>query len=65
MRTAANFLWFILNGLWMGLGWWFFGMIAAITIVGLPGPEPVLSSGKWPSFLRQRSHQPSRPYRPR
>lgn len=36
MRTAANFLWFILNGLWLGLGWWFFGLLAALTIVGLP-----------------------------
>lgn len=36
MRTAANFLWFILNGFWMGLGWCFFGVLAAITIVGLP-----------------------------
>jgi uncharacterized membrane protein YccF (DUF307 family) len=36
MRTAANFLWFIFNGFWMGLGWWFFGFLAAVTIVGLP-----------------------------
>ena len=36
MRTAANFLWFILNGFWMGLCWWFFGLLAAITVVGLP-----------------------------
>lgn len=36
MRTMANFLWFVLNGFWMGLGWWFLGLIAAVTIVGLP-----------------------------
>ncbi len=36
MRTAANFLWFILNGFWMGLGWWVIGLFAALTIVGLP-----------------------------
>jgi uncharacterized membrane protein YccF (DUF307 family) len=36
MRMVANFLWFVLNGFWMGLGWWFFGAVAAITFVGLP-----------------------------
>jgi len=36
LRTATNFLWFIFNGFWMGLGWWCFGILAAITIIGLP-----------------------------
>ena len=36
MRTLANFLWLILGGFWMGLGWWLFGCLAVITIVGLP-----------------------------
>lgn len=36
MRTAANFLWLIFGGVWMGLGWWVFGCLAVITIVGLP-----------------------------
>jgi uncharacterized membrane protein YccF (DUF307 family) len=36
MRTLANFLWLILGGVWMGLGWWLFGCLAVVTIVGLP-----------------------------
>ena len=46
MRTAANFLWFILNGFWMGMGWWFFGLIAAVTIVGLPWARACFGSGQ-------------------
>ena len=36
MRTIFNFLWFILGGFVMGLGWWLAGLIAFITIVGIP-----------------------------
>lgn len=36
MRTIGNFLWFILGGLWLGLGWWLAAVVMAISIVGLP-----------------------------
>ena len=36
MRTLGNILWFILGGFLMGVGWWLVGVLAAITIVGLP-----------------------------
>ncbi|MDR2216321.1 MAG: YccF domain-containing protein [Nevskiaceae bacterium] len=36
MRAIGNFLWFILGGVLMGLAWWFFGLLAFITIVGIP-----------------------------
>lgn len=36
MRTLGNILWFILGGAIMGLGWWLAGLIAFITIVGIP-----------------------------
>ena len=36
MRTLGNILWFILGGAVMGLGWWLAGLIAFITIVGIP-----------------------------
>ena len=36
MRTLGNILWFIFGGFIMGLGWWLVGLIAAITIIGLP-----------------------------
>lgn len=36
MSSIGNFLWFIFGGVLMGLGWWLAGIIAAITIIGLP-----------------------------
>lgn len=36
MRAIGNFLWFILGGVFMGLAWWFFGLLAFVTIVGIP-----------------------------
>lgn len=36
MRTIGNILWFILGGFIMGLAWCFFGLIAYISIVGIP-----------------------------
>ena len=36
MNTILNFLWFILGGVLMGLAWWLVGVVAFITIVGIP-----------------------------
>jgi uncharacterized membrane protein YccF (DUF307 family) len=36
MRTIGNLLWLVLGGFWMALGWWFAGLLMAISIVGLP-----------------------------
>lgn len=36
LRFLLNLLWFVLGGFVMGLGWWLAGVLAAITIVGLP-----------------------------
>jgi len=36
MRTIANVIWFLLGGFWMGLGWCLAGLLAAISIVGIP-----------------------------
>jgi len=36
MRAIGNFLWFILGGVFMGLAWWLAGLIALVTIVGIP-----------------------------
>ena len=36
LRFLLNLLWFVLGGFVMGLGWWLAGVVAAITIVGLP-----------------------------
>lgn len=36
MRTIANVIWFVLGGVWMGLGWWLAGLIMVISVVGIP-----------------------------
>ncbi len=36
LRLIGNVLWFVLGGIWMGLAWWFVGVIAFISIVGIP-----------------------------
>lgn len=36
MRAIGNLLWFMLGGVFMGLGWWLAGLLTFITIVGIP-----------------------------
>lgn len=36
MRFIGNVLWFVLGGFLMGLGWWLCGLVAFISIVGIP-----------------------------
>lgn len=36
MSCLGNLLWFVLGGVWMGLTWWFFGLICFISIIGIP-----------------------------
>ncbi|MCA0899140.1 YccF domain-containing protein [Microbulbifer agarilyticus] len=36
MRLLGNLLWLILGGFCMGLAWWVFGIIAFVSIVGIP-----------------------------
>jgi len=36
MRTLGNIIWFLFGGIIMGLAWFFIGLIAFITIVGIP-----------------------------
>jgi uncharacterized membrane protein YccF (DUF307 family) len=36
LRFLANVIWFVCGGVLMGIGWWLAGVLAAITIVGLP-----------------------------
>ena len=50
MRTIGNFLWFILGGVFMGLAWWFFGLLALITIVGIPWAKACFVIGQFSFF---------------
>ena len=36
MRTIGNVLWLVLCGTWMALGWLFWALVLAITVVGIP-----------------------------
>lgn len=65
IRTIGNILWFVLGGLVMGLAWWLIGLLAFITIIGIPWGRSCLVIGQftmWPfgreaisrSELRQR-----------
>lgn len=65
IRTIGNILWFVLGGLVMGLAWWCIGLLAFITIIGIPWGRSCLVIGQftmWPfgreaigrDVLRQR-----------
>lgn len=36
IRFLLNLLWFVLGGVLMGLSWWLVGVVALVTIVGIP-----------------------------
>lgn len=50
MRAILNFLWFILGGVFMGLAWWFFGILAYISIVGIPWGRACFVIGQFTFF---------------
>ena len=50
MSSIGNLLWFVLGGFLMGLGWWFAGLLCAITIVGLPWAKACFVIGQF-AFL--------------
>ena len=50
MRAIGNFLWFILGGVFMGLGWWLVGLIAFLSIVGIPWGRACFVIGNFTFF---------------
>jgi|SRR5690554_1711819 len=50
MRLIGNVLWFILGGLVMGLAWWLVGLVAFITIVGIPWGRACFVMGNFSFF---------------
>jgi uncharacterized membrane protein YccF (DUF307 family) len=50
MRTIGNLIWFLLGGVIMGLVWWLYGLIAFITIVGIPWGRACFVMGKFSFF---------------
>lgn len=50
MRIIGNFLWLILGGFFLGLAWWFIGLVAFITILGIPWGKACFILGQF-TFL--------------
>lgn len=50
MIAIGNFLWFILGGFFMGLGWWLVSLLAFISIVGAPWGRACFVIGKFAFF---------------
>ncbi len=50
MSTIGNLIWFIFGGLVMGLAWWIVGVIALISIVGIPWAKACFVMGKFAFF---------------
>ena len=50
MSTIGNILWLILGGLLMGLGWWLVGLLAFVSIIGIPWGKACFVIGQF-AFL--------------
>ena len=50
MRAIGNFLWFILGGVWMGLAWWIAGLLAYVSVVGIPWGKACFVIGRFTFF---------------
>jgi uncharacterized membrane protein YccF (DUF307 family) len=50
MRAILNFLWFVLGGVIMGLAWWLIGVIAFVTVVGIPWARACFVIGQFSFF---------------
>lgn len=51
MRTIGNLFWFLMGGVLMGLGWWLVGLLAFVSIVGIPWGKACFVIGQfafWP-----------------
>jgi uncharacterized membrane protein YccF (DUF307 family) len=50
MRAIGNFIWFVFGGVFMGLAWWLAGLLAFISIVGIPWGKACFVIGKFTFF---------------
>lgn len=50
MGVIGNILWFFLGGLLMGLGWWLAGLLAFISVIGIPWGKACFVIGQF-AFL--------------
>ena len=50
MRLLGNIIWFLFGGIFMGLAWWFFGLIALVSIIGIPWAKACFVIGQFTFF---------------
>ena len=50
MRSIGNFIWFIFGGILMGLAWWLVGLLAFLSIVGIPWGKACFVIGQFTFF---------------
>ena len=50
MRTLGNIIWFLFGGIVMGLAWWLFGILAFISIIGIPWGRACFVMGTFSFF---------------
>lgn len=50
MRTLGNVIWFVFGGLVMGLVWWVVGLIAYLSVVGIPWGKACFVIGEFTFF---------------
>ena len=62
MRLLGNLVWFVFGGFVTGVGWWVAGLLAAVTVIGLPFAVAAFRIGAftfWP-FGRDIVDDPAR-----
>jgi len=50
LRTLGNVIWFVFGGLVMGLVWWVVGLIAYLSVVGIPWGKACFVIGEFTFF---------------
>ncbi|WP_070964021.1 YccF domain-containing protein [Vibrio sonorensis] len=50
MRTLGNIIWFLFGGVFMGLMWWLFGLLAFVSIIGIPWGRACFVMGNFSFF---------------
>lgn len=50
LRSLFNLLWFVLGGVWMGLGWWLVGLLCFVSVVGIPWGRACFMIGEFSFF---------------
>ena len=50
MRAIGNLIWFVFGGVFMGLAWWVTGLVAFLSIVGIPWGKACFVIGEFTFF---------------